>query len=88
MKLSHNPFPNLCLVMENETPVRAVHNGTGIADVGLPLTWDAKDLIFNSDFATNQLSELGWREGDKLLHRSAWKEIPFLGFNFIHKNKG
>lgn len=41
-----NPFPNLCLVMENETPVRVVHNGTGIADMGLALTWDAKDLKF------------------------------------------
>lgn len=37
---------NLCLVMENETPVRVVHNGTGIADMGLALTWDAKDLKF------------------------------------------
>lgn len=39
-------IPNLCLVMENETPVRVVHNGTGIADMGLALTWDAKDLKF------------------------------------------
>lgn len=51
--------------------------GVGIADTELALTWDAEDLIFNSDSATNQLSKLRWREGDKLLHRNAWKAIHF-----------
>lgn len=46
-----NPFPSLCVIMENETPEKCM-KGVGIADMGLALTWDADDLTFNSDPAT------------------------------------